>query len=242
MRSVTTYPIFIASFFALAIAAITVFLVPRFKTIYGGFGAKLPPLTLFVFGISDFVVKNIFILTFLFIIIAFTLFVFIRNTRRGRSLFDNLILRIPVFGAIVKKAAISKFCRTLATLLDQGVSITDALNLVGRTSGNVAVEEASEKARKLVLEGETIPKAFSKTGIFPVLMLQMASVGVDAGSLPELMDQTADFYEEQVDTFLSTLMTMIEPVLIVSLGVVVAIVVVALYLPVFNLGSAMGGG
>lgn len=242
MRSVTTYPIFIASFFTLAVGVITVFLVPRFQSIYKSFGAKLPPLTLLVFNISNFFVKNMFILTCLFIIIIFALFVFIRNTKKGRSLFDNFILKLPIFGEIIKKAAISKFCRTLATLLDQGISITDALHLVGRTSGNIAIEEASDKVRKLVLEGETIPKAFSKTGIFPILMLQMASVGVDAGSLPELMDQTADFYEEQVDTFVSTLMTIIEPVLIVSLGAVISIVVIALYLPIFNLGSAMSTG
>ncbi|MGB2705717.1 MAG: type II secretion system F family protein [Candidatus Omnitrophota bacterium] len=242
MRSATTYPAFIAGFFTLAIAAITLFIIPKFQGIYESFGAELPGLTLFLFKISSFFVKNIFSILIIFIVTFFSLFLFIKNTKKGRTMFDKTLLGLPMFGEVIKKAAISKFCRTLSTLLAQGVSVTEALFLVGKTSGNIIIEEASIESGKLVTEGETIPAAFTKMKVFPPLMLQMVSVGVDSGSLPELLDKTADFYEEEVDTFANTLTTMIEPILVVSLGAVIAVVVLALYMPIFKLGSAMGGG
>ena len=241
IRSATTYPAFIAIFFLFAIAVITLFLIPRFQGIYEGFGAKLPALTLFVFNVSNFFIQNIVLVLMTLIITFSSIFVFVKHTTNGRAVFDKAMLKLPIFGEVIKKAAISKFCRTLSTLLEQGISINEALHLVGRTAGNVIIEDASNKANKLIVEGETIPVAFTKIAIFPSLVLQMTSVGVDSGTLPDLLNKTADFYEEQVDTFVENLTTMIEPILIVSLGAVVAIVVVALYLPIFKLGSAMGG-
>lgn len=242
IRSATTYPAFIAAFFLVAIGAITLFLIPRFQGIYEDFGAELPALTLILFKISNFLIRNIAFVLIILTVIIFSLFIFIKNTKKGKTIFDRSLLKLPIFGKIIKKAAISKFARTLSTLLAQGISITEALLLVGKTSGNIIIEDAGNKASKLIVEGETIPAAFTKMAIFPPLMLQMTSVGVDSGALPELLDKTADFYEEQVDSFISTITTIIEPILIVSLGAVVAVVVVALYLPIFKLGSAMGGG
>ncbi|MFH1593655.1 MAG: type II secretion system F family protein [Candidatus Omnitrophota bacterium] len=236
-----TYPLFILGFFFFSIGILTLYVVPRFENIYGGFGSELPALTLFVFGISNFILRNIVLFLLTGTISVFTLFIYVKNTRRGRTILDTFILRIPVFGEAIKKAALSKFCRTLATLLDQGVSIGDALTLVGKTAGNILIEDASDESRKLILGGESIPEALQKMRIFPPLMLQMAWVGVESGSLPELMDKTAGFYEEQVENFVNSMTTMIEPILVVSLGTVIGFVVLALYLPIFNLSSVMSG-
>ena len=150
-----------------------------------------------------------------------------------------MLLRLPIFGGPIKKAAVCKFCRTLSTLLSQSVPVTEALFLVGKTSGNLVIEEASKKASKLVNDGETIPAALYKTRVFPPLMMQMVAVGDESGALPELLDKTADFYEEQVDIFVSTLTATVEPILISLLGFVIAIVVAALYLPIFKLGTLL---
>jgi len=243
IRSATTYPVVIIIFFLLAITGITLFLIPRFQAIYEDFGAKLPPLTAVIFSISNFLIRNIvFVLIVLTAGTSSAIF-FIKHTRKGKMLFDKLLLGLPIIGDAIKKAAVSKFCRTLSTLLEQGIAITEALLLVGKTAGNVIIEDASNKASKLIVEGEAIPDALAKTNIFPPLMLQMTSVGVESGALPELMDKIANFYEEQVDTFINNLTTMIEPILMVALGVVIAVTVVALYLPIFKLGTAaMGGG
>ncbi len=241
IRSATTYPTFIAGFFVFAIVIITLFLIPRFQDIYADFGAELPALTRLVFNTSNFLLRNMPILIFLLVAGIFSLFVFVRHGKRGRTILDSTVLRMPILGDVIKKAAVSKFCRTLSTLLSEGISVTEALLLVGRTSGNVIIENASNSASKLIVGGETIPSALKKMGVFPSLMLQMVSIGVDSGSLPELLDKTADFYEDQVDVFISTMTTMIEPILVVSLGAVIAFVVVALYLPIFRLGTAISG-
>lgn len=239
VRSATTYPAFIAIFFLVAIAVITRILIPRFKNIYDSFGAELPPLTKYIFEISNFFIQNTIWILVGLVIAIFTIFFFVRYTRKGRVVFDKSMLGLPIFGAVIKKAAISKFCRTLSTLLDQGIAITEALLLVGRTSGNILIEDASTQASKLVMEGEVIPAALSKMEIFPPLMLQMASVGAEAGSLPELLGKTADFYEEQVDIFVSTLTSMIEPILVVCLGGIIGVMVIAMYLPILQLGSVL---
>lgn len=234
------YPAFIVIFFLIAVAVITLFLVPRFKAIYAGFGANLPVLTRVVFSFSDMVIKNIL---WVIIIVPVILFLLIRyfKSKKGRRVFDNLILKIPIFGSVIKNAALSKFTRTLATLLSQGIPIAISLDLVSRTSGNVVLESASLKIRDLILDGENIPEAIRKVQLFPSLMIQMVMVGVESGSLPELLDKTADFYEERVDSFVATLTTMIEPILLVVLGGMVGVVIIALYMPIFKLSQAVSG-
>jgi len=242
IRSATSYPIFIAGFFVIAIAGITLFLVPRFESIYDAFGADLPAVTKIVFKISGFLVEKFFIIASVMTACIVYLVFLVKNTRKGKMVFGKLLLKLPIFGDVIQKAAVSKFCRTLSTLMEQGIPVTESLLLVGKTAGSVVIEDASNKASELIIEGATIPDALQKTGVFPSLMLQMVSVGVESGSLPALMDKTADFYEDQVDAFVNTLTTMIEPIMIISLGLIVAVTVVALYAPIFKLGTAMTGG
>lgn len=237
-----TYPAFIITFFIVAMTAITIFFIPRFRGIYEGFHAKLPPLTAVVFAISDFTVKNMPFILVALILLGFAVFQYFFKSKKGRYEFDKMTMKLPLFGTFVKNAALSKFTRTLATLMNQGIPIAESLELVGGTSGNAIIEEASFKVKTLIMDGENIPEALRKTTIFPPLMIQMVSVGVESGNLPELLDKTADFYEDRVDAFVTTLTTLIEPILLVSLGIVLGVVITALYLPIFNISQAMSGG
>ena len=237
--SAISYPAIVVIFFFGAMAAMTLFLIPKFRSIYSGLGAKLPSLTLIVFGISDFVIRNILFIVLIGGAAALYLYFQIFKTKKGRYLFDKMVLWIPIFGDVIKKAAICKFARTLSTLLGQGIPVPESLELVGKTAGSSVIEEASLRAGKLILDGEKIPEAFKKTEVFPSLLLQMTTIGVESGNLPELLDKTADFYEDQVDAFVSTMSSLIEPILIVSLGALLGVVIVALYLPIFNLSQAM---
>lgn len=236
--SAITYPSVILAFFVITLAGIALFLIPRFRSMYSSFGAKLPPVTQIAFGISDFFVNNIlYILGGVVVLILFlgTLI----KTDKGRLTLDGIIIKIPIFGEMIMKASISKFSRTLATLLEQGITLPEALNLVSRTVGNRVIENASLRASKLILDGEKIAEAFKKVEIFPSLLIQMTSIGVESGSLPELLNKTADFYEDQVDNFVTVMSVMIEPILIIVLGIILGITIIALYSPIFGLSQAV---
>ena len=239
--SALVYPVFIILFFTIAMFVFTLFLIPRFRSIYDGFHARLPLLTRAVFGLSDLMVHNMFIMVCALVLVSFFIHRRFFKTKKGRHDFDSIALKIPVFGSVIKNAAVSKFARTLATLLGQGISVGLALELVGDTAGNEVIRESSLQIKKMILDGENIPKALKSTGVFPALMIQMATVGVESGNLPELLNKTADFYEEQVDSFVSNLTNMMEPVLLAVLGAVVGVVIVALYMPIFKLSQAVTG-
>lgn len=241
IRTAMTYPVFVIAFFIFAMAVITLFLVPRFRAMYEGLHAKLPLLSQIVFSFSDAVLHNILLIAAVTGAAAFFINKYFFKTKRGRRLFDKFLLRLPVFGSVIMRAALSKFTRTLATLLSQGIPIAVSMELVSKTSGNIVMEETSLKVRDLILDGENIPEALKKVKIFPSLMIQMAMVGVESGSLPELLDKTASFYEEMVDSFVNALTSLIEPVLIVVMGAVVGVVIVALYMPIFSLSQAITG-
>ncbi|MFA5143674.1 MAG: type II secretion system F family protein [Candidatus Omnitrophota bacterium] len=240
--SAISYPTAVLIFFIFAIGVMTLFLVPKFKSMYASFHAQLPPFTLLIFGISDFMIRYIFYIAGAVMLAVFYINRVVFKTQRGKYLFDSFILKIPLFGPIMKKASLSKFTRTMATLLEQGIAVPAALDLVKRTAGNAVIEAASVKVSQLIVDGEKIPDAFRKVNIFPSLIIQMASIGTESGNLPELLDKTADFYEEEVDVFLGIMSSLIEPVLIIVLGLILAIFIVALYLPIFKLSQAMGQG
>ena len=235
-----SYPSAVLLFFIFAIGVMTLFLIPRFKGMYSSFHAQLPPFTLFVFGISDFLIRYIVFIVGGIVLIIFYVTNVLLKTPKGKYAFDFLILKIPLLGDVMKKAAFSKFSRTLATLLDQGIAVPEALELVSKTAGNAVIEAASLKASKSIIEGEKISEAFRRTGVFSSLIIQMITIGTESGNLPALLDKTSDFYEDEVDTFLGIMSSLIEPVLIVVLGVILAVFIVALYLPIFTLSQAIG--
>jgi len=239
LMQAVTYPAVIIIFFIAAMLGITLGLIPKFREIYSDFGAQLPTLTRRVFGISQLVQDHICLILIVSVLVIFLFRRLVRSSDRIKLMADTLILNIPVFGDMLKKGALSKFTRTLSTLLEEGISVTTAMNIVSRTAGNRCIEKAGNQASKYITEGDTIPIAFKKSKIFPPLMIQMTQAGVHSGNLPELLDRTADFYEDQVEVFLNIMSSLIEPIIIAGLGGMILIVVVALYMPIFSLGRAV---
>jgi len=208
--------------------------IPVFAAIFRDLGAELPWLTAFVVGLSEFVEKNII---FVFIgLVAFVLaFRYYRNTKPGRISTDRLILKMPLFGALLYKVAMTRVTRTLATLISGGVPMLEALKITSTTAGNVIIEQEIVEARKLVSEGKTMAESFKQAGRFPTMMLQMINVGEATGTLDEMLSKLANFYDEEVDNAVSALLSILEPIMLVFIGGIVGGLVVSMYLPIFNL-------
>jgi len=233
------YPIIIIVFFIVLMLGITLFLIPRFKSAYEGFGVDLPGLTTTVFGMSDFVVDNsVFIFGTVFIL-GFVLHRYFFTTKKGKHKFDGFTLRIPLFGKIITNAIMGKFCKTFSILQQEGVPVTEAIELSSRTSNNLVIQEAGRQVSKMINQGQNINSALKNVNIFPSLLVQMSMVGEESGNLPELLDKTADFYEDQVDAFIGVLLSLLEPVLLVLMGMGFGLVALALYLPMFKIGEVV---
>ncbi|MCM8760881.1 MAG: type II secretion system F family protein, partial [Candidatus Omnitrophica bacterium] len=234
VKSAMVYPA-IVSGMALGITALLLLkVVPIFKVIFEGFGAKLPAPTMFLINLSDFMQKYFLLIVLVIGGIIYALIRYIR-TDKGRLKFDGFLLKLPVFGILLKKVAISKFTRTLSTLIKAGVPILSALEIVGKTSGNKVVEMAIENTRTNVREGESIAEPLAKSKIFPPMVTRMISVGEQAGELEKMLSKIADFYDEQVDASVGALTSMIEPFIIAFLGIVIGSIVICMFLPIFKL-------
>ncbi len=234
VKSSLVYPAVVVSMAILITMVLLIKVVPTFKGIFDSLGGTLPMPTQVLIGISD-VLRHFF----LYIVIAFALLAFLFkkyiNTPRGRFQFDYNILRAPVFGPLFRKVVVAKFSRTLATLVKSGVPILNALEIVGKTAGNVVVEKAVTDARASIREGEPISEPLSKSGAFPPMVVRMISVGEQTGQLEKMLNKIADFYDEQVDAAVSGLTSMIEPLVIGFLGIIIGGIVVALFMPIFKI-------
>ncbi|MFH1190549.1 MAG: type II secretion system F family protein [Candidatus Omnitrophota bacterium] len=213
--------------------------VPIFKDIFSGFGAALPAPTMILITISNTLQKYFLAASLCVVGIGFIVHRYL-STDKGSIYFDGFILNIPVFGILLRKVAISKFSRTLSTLIKSGVPILSALEIVGKTSGNRVVEAAVDEVRKNVREGEGIAGPLAKSKIFPAMMTRMVSVGEQSGELEKMLSKIADFYDEQVETAISGLTSIIEPLIIAFLGIVIGAVVIAMFLPIFKLTTVVG--
>ncbi|MDI6703747.1 MAG: type II secretion system F family protein [bacterium] len=223
-----------------------IFIVPTFKKVFESFGAKLPGFTLFVIGISDFLMGSHFILpnvVWMLIILVILFFVHRRlaKTERYGYRYDALLLKLPIFGVLFKKAAIAKFSRTLGTLVRSGVPILEALSIVSKTAGNRVVEKAVMTARTSIREGERITDPLRVSGVFPPMVTQMIAVGEETGALDSMLSKIADFYDHEVDAAVAALASVFEPLMIIVLGVIVGIILIAMYLPIFTMASVVGG-
>lgn len=232
------YPVIIV----LMAGAITSFLmikvIPTFKSIFDTLGGTLPLPTRILIFISDFVSrKEVFAGAVVFFIGAGFLFKKIISTDKGKRSFHYLLLKLPVFGDLVRKIAIAKFSRTFATLVKSGVSIVKCLEIVAKTSGNKIVEDAVLESRTVIQQGETISVPLEKTKVFPTMVVKMIYIGEKSGRLEEMLSKVAQFYEEQTDALISGLSSLIEPVIIVFLGVVVGGIVVSLFLPIIKISQ-----
>jgi type IV pilus assembly protein PilC len=239
VKGAMIYPSVVLVVALLVVAIILLFVIPSFEKVFANFGGALPAPTQFVVNLSDLVQEKFFWLVggFVALIIGFRLFY---KWERGRILVDNWILFFPVIGKLLRIAAVAKFSRTLSTMIASGVPILDSLDIVSRTSGNKTVELGVLKARDSIAEGQTIAEPLGETGVFPPMVIHMISIGETTGALDNMLEKIADFYDDEVDVAVDALTSMIEPIMIVFLGVVVGGMVVSMYLPIFNIAGTLG--
>ena len=238
VKSAMTYPIAVISIAAIVVLVILWKVIPTFAALFAGLGAELPLPTQIVIWMSNSVVRLMPFIIVGAIAGAYGLRQYYA-TDNGRHVIDGMLLRAPVLGIILKKIAVARFCRTLSTLISSGVPILDGLEITAKTSGNAIVEDAIMSTRKSIERGETIAEPLKDTGVFPAMVSQMIGVGEATGALDTMLAKIADFYEEEVDTAVAGLLTLLEPVMIAFLGVVVGGIVIAMYLPIFSLISKL---
>ena len=219
--------------------AMLTFVVPTFAKMFRDLGSELPGPTLIVMGVSDFLRSNIvfFIIGLIALLIAFRLTV---RTPGGRLAVDRVKINLPILGTLIRKSAISRFSRTLGTLLSSGVSILEALEITARTAGNRVVHDAIKRSIVSIAEGDTITSPLKESGVFPPMVTQMISVGEKTGGLDEMLNKIADFYDEEVDAAVSAMTSIIEPVVIVFMGVIIGGMLIAMYLPMFDIIGKIG--
>ncbi|MBZ0089623.1 MAG: type II secretion system F family protein [Thermoanaerobaculia bacterium] len=239
VRSALMYPVTII---IIAIGVVMIILwkvIPVFSQLFAGLGGELPFLTRMVVGASNFLGRY-FIWVVLVAVLLWMAFQRWYKTERGRRIIDGAVLKIPVIGMLVRKIAVARFCRTLATLTSSGVPILDGLEITARTSGNAIIEDAVLAVRKAVEEGKTLSGPLAETKVFPVMVVQMINVGEQTGALDQMLSKIADFYEEEVDTAVAGLMKLLEPLMIVVLGGIIGTIVAAMYLPMYAILQKIG--
>jgi type IV pilus assembly protein PilC len=236
VKGAMTYPIVTLIIAVAVVAIILVFVIPVFEEMFADMGGALPTPTLIVVGMSEFVKSKIH-----WIIIGVILFIFAfrkyYKTEKGRKVVDATLLKLPVFGILLRKVAVAKFTRTMGTMLSSGVAILEALDIVAKTSGNKTIEGAIYTVRSGIAEGRTMADPLAESGVFPAMVCQMISVGESTGALDAMLQKIADFYEEEVDQAVENLTALIEPFMLVFLGVVIGGLVIAMYLPVFKMAG-----
>ncbi|GAB4319494.1 MAG: type II secretion system F family protein [Candidatus Zixiibacteriota bacterium] len=234
VRGALVYPAVIVVVAIGVTFAMLTWIVPVFAKMFAGLGAELPGPTQIVLKISHFLRDNIGKLFFAMISLAVG-FRFFLKTDKGRLYWDSFMLKAPLIGTLVRKSAISRFTRTLGTLISSGVSILDALEITAKTAGNMVIQNAIRKSVLAIAEGDTITGPLIQTGVFPPMVTQMISVGEKTGGLDDMLGKIADFYDEEVDAAVSALTSIIEPVIIVFMGVVIGGILIAMYLPMFDI-------
>jgi type IV pilus assembly protein PilC len=238
VKSAMIYPVAVIVIAGAVVGVILWKVIPTFAALFQGLGADLPLPTRVVIALSDYLVKY-FLLIGIAIGAAGYGFRQYYVTENGRRVVDGATLKAPVLGQIMRKIAVARFCRTLSTLISSGVPILDGLEITARTSGNAVIEDAIMSTRKSIERGETISAPLKDTNVFPSMVVQMIGVGEATGALDTMLGKIADFYEEEVDTAVAGLLTLLEPIMIAFLGVIVGGIVIAMYLPIFDLISKL---
>ena len=242
VRSAMSYPVFVLIFAIFATIFMLFKIVPTFAEIYKDLGQELPGLTKVVIAASDAIRHNA-VLAILIVLSIVLLSVMWGRTRGGRYALDSMVIRVPIFGPIVRKAVMSRFARTLGILIRSGLPILDAMELVKGASGNAYVSGAIEEAKERISAGQGITGAFRSTGKFPEMVLQLMSTGEESGDMDSMLIKASEFYDRQVEATVHGITSLIEPVMVVLVGGLIGIVVVAMFLPIFHMGEAvMKGG
>jgi type IV pilus assembly protein PilC len=238
VKGAMVYPIAVLGIAGIVIAVILWKVIPTFASMFAGLNAELPLPTRFVIGLSNWFVR---LLPFIVIGIILGVVAFRRYyaTHAGRRVIDKMVLKAPIFGTLMQKIAVARFCRTLSTLIASGVPILDGLEITARTAGNAIIEDAIMAVRKGVEGGLTVAQPLKETGVFPPMVVQMIGVGEQTGALDAMLTKIADFYEDEVDQAVANLLTLMEPVMILFLGITVGGIIIAMYLPLFDLISKL---
>ena len=239
IKSALFYPVAVILVAVVIVSIIMIFVIPTFKSVFTSFGGELPAPTLIVMGISDFMRSYWYIL---FGIIGGGIYFFLQAWRRSPEIqksIDRAILKAPVFGEIIRKATIARWTRTLGTMFAAGVPLVEALDSVGGASGNAVYTEATKRIQSQVSTGTSLTAAMQEAGVFPPLVTQLVSIGEESGSLEKMLSKVADFFEAEVDDAVAAMSSLIEPILIVFLGVVIGGIVIAMYLPIFKMGQVV---
>jgi type IV pilus assembly protein PilC len=240
VKSAMVYPIAVISIAIVVVAVILWKVVPTFATLFEGLGAELPLPTRVVIALSNGLVAYMPFIIVAIIAISFA-FRSYYATAGGRHVIDAIVLKLPVLGLLMRKIAVARFCRTLSTLMASGVPILEALDITAKTAGNAVVEQAIQTTRSSIERGETIAAPLKQTAVFPAMVVQMIGVGEATGALDTMLSKIAEFYEEEVDVAVAGLLTLLEPLMISLLGGIVGGIVIAMYLPIFDLISKMTG-
>ena len=239
VKSAMIYPVAVISIAVIVVAIILWKVIPVFAALFAGLGAELPLPTRVVIALSNFIADFWWLIILVGVSTVYGLKKY-HATYKGKRVLDGLILKAPVFGMLMRKIAVARFCRTLSTLTSSGVPILEGLTITAKTAGNSIVEDAIMATRKSVEEGKTISEPLGATNVFPSMVVQMIAVGEQTGALDTMLSKIADFYEDEVDIAVAGLMKLLEPVLIAFLGVAVGGIVIAMYMPMFTLISQIG--
>jgi type IV pilus assembly protein PilC len=233
------YPAAVLVVAVIVTVVLLIFVIPQFESLYKGFGADLPAFTQFVINVSRFVQQDGLYIAAVLGGVGYAFFYFKKRSRAMREFLDRLILKVPVIGPILNKAAIARYARTLSTMFSAGVPLVEALESVAGATGNIVYENAVMKMRDEVATGQRLQRAMEATGLFPNMVNQMIAVGEESGSLDEMSGKVATFYEAEVDNAVDAMSSLLEPLIMMVLGVLVGGLVIAMYLPIFKLGSVV---
>jgi type IV pilus assembly protein PilC len=238
VKGAMIYPAVIMSVAAIAIVVLLIFVIPVFENMFGSVGLALPLPTRIVIGASRFLKSYWWLLGAVIIVGAYMLKKYYASNS-GKLVIDRLMLKMPVLGDVLRKSAVSRFTRTLGTLISSGVSILEGLEITAKTAGNRVIQDAIMQSRSSIAGGDTIAQPLQKSKVFPPMVISMIAVGEQTGGLDEMLSKIADFYDEEVDAAVSNLLSLLEPIMIVFLGVIVGGMVVAMYLPIFDMINAV---
>lgn len=239
VKTAMIYPSVVVAAAGIVTSVLLIFVIPTFADLFSDFGSSLPLPTQLVINLSNFFVANWYII-FGGLGISFSMLVRFARTERGKEVIHPLALKLPVFGDIIRKVAVARFTRTLGTMVSSGVAILEALNICSRTAGNKVVENEVQRARIAISEGKSMVEPLSESVVFPPMVVQMIGVGESTGALDAMLQKIADFYEDEVDNAVGAMKQLIEPLMILVLGTIIGGLVIAMYLPIFKMGSVVG--
>ncbi len=237
LKSAMAYPVFAFGVIVLIVIFIMAFIVPRFRVIFDKMGGELPVMTRVLMSFYDALRNNIIYFVALLVLTVVSGILFCTKTPKGHYLFSKIALGVPLLGKVFSQAFLAIFCRTMSTLLAAGVSVLDVFNILSAMTGNDVIRDAIIKTRERIIEGSNISGSMSESGFFPNSIVKMIEVGEGTGSLSKVLDKTADYYERRVDSTMTTVVSLLEPIMIVTVGAIVAVIVVALYLPIFSMSD-----